>query len=309
MEKVSIIVLTYNQEDTIRRTLDSILGQRTSYTYCIYIGDDGSKDSTRSICEEYAKRSNVKLMPQAPNKGVVRNYFDVLKICNGEYIMCCAGDDWWHNPNKIQLQVEYMDNHPECSLCHSSYLEYYPSSNKTIFKPGAKCIDPTYALMFSNFLSAPTVCYRRKYVTDDLADTFVDRQYLVEDYPLWLALSLEGNFYTIEEPLVSYTVQRGSIFHCNTFEERMAIQDSAHQIRIDFIKDNNLCEKYEGVVQDVYNILSTRDAILYDKRELAISYLGKVRQLDWKWFVKKVLIHCPFTFKVLHKYYSRNVNV
>ena len=110
MEKVSVIVLTYNQETTIKRTIDSILNQQTTYPFKIYIGDDGSSDSTRLICEEYVKNNadKIYLLPKAANKGVVKNYFDVLSYCNGDYVMACAGDDWWHTPNKIQLQVDYM---------------------------------------------------------------------------------------------------------------------------------------------------------------------------------------------------------
>ena len=307
MEKVSIIVLTYNQEDTIRRTLDSILGQRTSYTYCIYIGDDGSKDSTRTICEEYSTRSNVKLMQKSPNKGVVKNYFDVLKICEGEYIMGCAGDDWWHNPNKIQLQIDYMDSHPECSLCHGACLEFYPASNTTIINKGFHTDNPTENLLYSNYISAPSVCYRKKYITDEIIESFQLRKYRVEDYPLWLQLSLKGDFHMFNEPLVSYTIQRGSIFHCETYEKRMELLSSTYQIRRDFITDNNLETTYGQLINDIYNKLAAQMAILYGRQSEAISHLKKVKHIDTKWRIVKILIHNSLLFKCLHKYYSRHL--
>ena len=57
---VSVGVLTYNQEKTIARTLDSILNQRHTCTFEIIIGDDCSSDDTRKICEEYGAAINCK---------------------------------------------------------------------------------------------------------------------------------------------------------------------------------------------------------------------------------------------------------
>lgn len=113
--KVSIIVLSYNQRNTIGRTLDSILRQRCSFPYEIIIGDDASTDGTRAICEEYAARypDIIRLMPAAPNKGVVDNYFDCLLECRGQYISDCAGDDEWGDIDRMQRQTEYLDAHPE----------------------------------------------------------------------------------------------------------------------------------------------------------------------------------------------------
>lgn len=92
---VSVIVLTYNQEHCIARTLDSVLRQEVRGGLEVVIGDDASTDSTRAICEDYAGRypGLIRLMPPAPNKGLVRNYYDCLAACRGRYITDCAGDD------------------------------------------------------------------------------------------------------------------------------------------------------------------------------------------------------------------------
>jgi glycosyltransferase involved in cell wall biosynthesis len=80
---VSVIVVTYNQHDSIARTLDSILMQKCRLPIEIVVGDDASTDSTRAVCEDYVRRYPhiVRLMPAAPNKGVVDNYFDCLLAC------------------------------------------------------------------------------------------------------------------------------------------------------------------------------------------------------------------------------------
>ena len=52
--KLSVFVVTYNQEEFIKRALDSVLMQKVSFNYEIIIGEDCSTDSTPQICDEYA---------------------------------------------------------------------------------------------------------------------------------------------------------------------------------------------------------------------------------------------------------------
>lgn len=309
MVDVSIIVLCYKQKSTISRTLDYILSQKTTYTYEVIIGDDDSPDETREICEAYVLKfpNLLKINEHHVNYGVVKNYADCFFKAQGRYIMVCAGDDWWHNLNKIQLQIDYMEAHPNCSLCYSSYLEYYPSSDIRIINNGIKSDNPTKSLLCSNYLSAPSVCYRKKYISHELIASFVNRKYRVEDYPLWLNLSLKGDFYCIDEPLVSYTIQSGSIFHCKTFEERMSILNSTYKIRKDFVEDNNLDNQYGKLISDSYFVLATQAAIIYGERKKAIAFLNNVTNLNLKWRIKKCLICIPFTFNLLHKNYSQRI--
>ena len=100
--KVSVIVICYNQRDTISRALDSVLAQEDC-DYEVIIGDDASADGTREVCEEYARRypGRVRLMPAAPNKGVVDNYFDCFDAARGEYVADCAGDDYWLGTRRL----------------------------------------------------------------------------------------------------------------------------------------------------------------------------------------------------------------
>ena len=53
MVKVSVIVHTYNHENYIRQTLDSILNQQVNFEFEVIVGDDASPDSTPKIIQEY----------------------------------------------------------------------------------------------------------------------------------------------------------------------------------------------------------------------------------------------------------------
>ena len=130
---VSVHILTYNQESFIRQTLDSIVNQVTDYSFEVIIGEDCSSDNTHLICQEYVDRyPNVKFAPQDHNLGLVGNYLNCINHSKGKYIMGCAGDDFWHNPQKIQLQVDFMESHPDCILCHTDNDVLYEKSGKIV---------------------------------------------------------------------------------------------------------------------------------------------------------------------------------
>ena len=113
--KLSIGILTYNQEKYIRQCLDSVLMQKVAFDYEIVVGDDASTDGTQDVLCDYAKRYPGKfvLLLGEKNEGISMNYKKVLTACEGEYVALCEGDDYWTDRNKLQKQVDFLENHPD----------------------------------------------------------------------------------------------------------------------------------------------------------------------------------------------------
>jgi glucosyltransferase len=103
-DKISVIVATYNQEDTIARTLDSVLMQQCHVPIEIILGEDCSTDGTLAVCQRYADEHPdvIRLIANKQNKGLVDNYFDCMLAAQGKYIADCAGDDFWTDPLKLE---------------------------------------------------------------------------------------------------------------------------------------------------------------------------------------------------------------
>ena len=115
---VSVAVTTYNHEKYIAQCLDGILMQKINFPVEIVLCEDCSQDNTLAICKEYAsKYKNIRLIANNPNKGYHKNFLQVLKECNGEYIALCEGDDFWIDENKLQKQIDFLSIHPEYSMC------------------------------------------------------------------------------------------------------------------------------------------------------------------------------------------------
>ena len=127
---VSVVMITYNHEPYIRKAIDCILGQKTGFLFELLIGEDCSTDGTREIVFDYQKRypDIVKVITSDMNVGVHKNLFRTEKASCGEYIAYCEGDDYWHHPEKLQKQVDYMESHVKCGLVCSDFDRFIVAS-------------------------------------------------------------------------------------------------------------------------------------------------------------------------------------
>lgn len=117
-----MIAVTYNQKSYIRECLDSIIGQQTRFPFEVIVHDDASTDGTREIVEEYAVKFPDVVVPvleeenqyQFPCFGAL--YENVRRKVQGKYIACLDGDDFFCDNEKLQLQYEALEAHPDCSM-------------------------------------------------------------------------------------------------------------------------------------------------------------------------------------------------
>ncbi|TCD17341.1 glycosyltransferase [Pedobacter psychrodurus] len=219
--KVSVIICTYNQEATISRALDSVLGQKGDFTYEIIIGEDGSPlDNTRKVCEDYQQKfpEIIHLLPKAPNKGFITNFRDCLASTKGKYIAICSGDDFWHNTNKLQEQIEFLDNNSNFGLVYTDFKilnvdrkttesDFYKT--KGITPPIGKIY---YHLIHKNPIAACTVLFRKSLVDNYLNfQSYIDLEFGMEDYPMWLEFSQHTEFMYIPTSTLTYSIADGSL--------------------------------------------------------------------------------------------------
>lgn len=113
--KISVVMCTYNGAHYLREQMDTILAQ--SYPiHEIIVQDDGSKDETFSILEEYASRySHVKVFHNETSlHGINGNFFSAMARATGDYIAISDQDDLWEK-DKLKLQAEAIGDKMLCS--------------------------------------------------------------------------------------------------------------------------------------------------------------------------------------------------
>ncbi|MBL0311632.1 MAG: glycosyltransferase family 2 protein [Holophagaceae bacterium] len=115
--KVSVCVITYNQEKYIRQCLQSLIDQETDFDFEIIVGDDHSGDGTRIILLEYLEKypQIVKINIQVANTGGSKNYIDTHALARGKYVAHLDGDDY-ALPGKLQALADFLDNNSKYNI-------------------------------------------------------------------------------------------------------------------------------------------------------------------------------------------------
>ena len=119
---VTIRCLAYNQELYIRQCLEGFIMQKTNFRFEAIVHDDASTDGTVTVIREYAAKYPDIIKPIFEKENLYSKHNGSLtravdKYMFGKYIAICEGDDYWIDPLKLQKQVDFMENHPECSMC------------------------------------------------------------------------------------------------------------------------------------------------------------------------------------------------
>lgn len=229
---ISVIVVTYNQESTIGRTLDSILSQKTEAEYEIIIGDDCSTDGTEAICRGYAERypDKIKYLRRKENLGVVGNYFDCISHSRGRYLADCAGDDFWVDNRKLQRQFEVLESRPEVSLVATRWRYYNESTAEVTREPsalppgeydGRELLIPV--MNHTAWIHLCSALYRKEIIEKGLREhpeVFINPDFSCEDQQIILACCAAGSIVVLPDLTLYYSVGHESISHRRDYADR-----------------------------------------------------------------------------------------
>jgi len=214
---VSVNCLTYNHESYLRKCLDGLLAQNTDFDYEILVHDDASTDGTPDIVREYAARYPDKIFPvlQTENqcsRGVPVTPAIQIPRARGKYIAVCEGDDWWSNPDKLQMEVNFLESHPDYGMVFTDYDRYLQNEDRYI----RACFKNGYTprpLDFSEYLSsfgyiAPPTWLLRKELFPKWNKDFVDGSFYIS-----LCYWAQSKVHFIPEVTAVYRVNDGGISH------------------------------------------------------------------------------------------------
>lgn len=198
LPKVSVCVVTYNQEKYIRQCLQSIVDQKTNFDFEVIVGDDCSNDETSAIVMEFADRHQglVKPILHKKNIGATRNFFSVHGAAVGEYIAHIDGDDYTLQ-GKLQAQADVLDSFSNVAL--SVHAVAIDGTDRII---GNEKVLPEFGaindlLFFGTYFVNSSVMYRK---VNQLRYNGVD----LVDYYCHIEHASKGNIHLIKKPLGVY---------------------------------------------------------------------------------------------------------
>ena len=245
---ISVIVCTYNQEDTIGRTLDSILAQKCHLPIEIVIGEDGSTDGTLAVCQQYQKLhpDTIHILANKPNKGFVRNYFDCLRACQGKYIADCAGDDFWIDERKLEKTSVILDNMPDVGIVHTDWLKYdeqtgqYNSPEEPRFCQniidGKEMLLDILTPIERPAVHLCTAIYRKEWIQQAMQEypQFFDPDaYQCEDIQIAFLLARMGKVAYLDTPTLAYSCSVGTISNPDNEEKQFRFWANATRLSHD----------------------------------------------------------------------------
>jgi len=206
---ISVVLPVYNNEDTIRRAVESVLNQ-TCPSWELIVIDDGSTDHSRKVLEEYLPERRLRYIFQKhQGAAVARNRG--IEIAQGEFITFQDSDDQWH-PDKLEKQREVFSvSASSLGVVYSDMLRIGEVNKPRLFKAPREItgtiIDPRTCDYETFGIGIQSVMIKRHFLKE--IDGFdVDLSRFI-DLDLLLRLTRVCDFYHLPEPCVNYFVTKG----------------------------------------------------------------------------------------------------
>ncbi len=204
--EVSVIMPSYNSEQFLPATIDSVINQ-TFKAWELIIIDDGSTDNSNKIIEEYMQRSEkIKLISLESNCGpaIARNRG--IQEAKGRYIAFLDSDDYWHL-DKLSKQISFMQEH-DIALSYTGYYRIKEESGEIIDRINVPDKVNYSELLKQNIIGCLTVTYD----TQELGKVYMPDILKRQDFALWLYILKKVPYaYGLDEPLAYYRVRKASV--------------------------------------------------------------------------------------------------
>lgn len=197
--KVAIAMPVFNAEEYIKDAINSVLNQ-TYKNWQLIIIDDGSTDRSLKIASEFTD-PRIKVISDGCNRGLSYRLNESVKLATGEFYARMDADDIMC-PDRLDCQIAYMLENPDCDLVGSAAYIINGSNQITGLRRGNPFIDTGFlsVLKYGGFMH-PTVLGRTAWFKSNPYDTTAER---CEDIELWLRTADQSYFGQISEPLLFY---------------------------------------------------------------------------------------------------------
>ncbi len=223
--KVSALILTYNHEQFIGQAIEGVLMQKTDFPYELVIAEDCSTDGTRDVIRRYCRKypDRIRIVLNRHNIRARRTIVRGYQACRGQYMTLTDGDDYWTSPDKLQRQADFLDGHPDCTVCFHSVTNVWDdgSHEPTLCRPSQ--VQEMYTLfdiLDYNFIPACSVMYRRGVFPQHPAWFFLPP---VGDWPQHILHAHFGKIGYIDEPMAAYRLHAGGVHSMRPREQTLGV--------------------------------------------------------------------------------------
>ena len=255
---------TFNHALYIEDAMNGFVMQETSFPVVTLIVDDASTDGEPEVIRKYiadhfqspyrteeTEYANIICAKHKTNANcdfvvffLKYNHYSIKKtkmpylsewLDNAKYHALCEGDDYWTDLLKLQKQVDFMESHPDCSLCYSSTKVYNQESQSFLESSLGEPCDSIENLLKKNVVPTLTCLIRQQYLRGYYEEIKpMSRNWSLGDYPIWLWLAAKGVIHFFSEQMGVYRKMTGSASHPTSVKKFKKLINDANDIAILF---------------------------------------------------------------------------
>ena len=330
--KVCVKCITYNQAKYIEDSMNGFTIQQTDFPFVCCIIDDASTDGEQEVIRSYLKAhfemgdSSVAFEKEtdyaniiyAQHKNNKNCYFAVLLLKKNlfkygdlklkyisewrdlcEYEALCEGDDYWIEPKKLQMQVDFLDKNQDYGLCYTRCIYYKQKTHKIEKKWGGPSTDFKDLLIECTIPTLSVLMRLGKLKQFEIEGHLKNNQWLMGDYPMWLWFAHETKIQFMDKVTCVYRVLENSASHSNKLEIFEKFIYSTYDMLTYF------CSLYkcQSLLQKDWlpvHLFST--AVMYGDKEKAELYYKKIISPNWIQKIKYNICKHHILYKLFASY-------
>lgn len=282
---------TFNQAEYVTETMNGFTMQQTDFPFVCTIVDDASTDGEQDVIRKYIdenfdfsdgsvafhKETEYAYITYAQHKTNKNCFFAVLYLKENHYSqrkpkmqylsewkdLCeyeapCEGDDYWIDKDKLQKQVDVMDNNPSISLVHTDFYFLEEEITNLVECKTLQCTskqDILTNIINGNRYRIQTMTtlfrvkdHERIIQSDDFL--YKSRYFLMGDTQLWTGLLEIGDICCIHTPTSVYRINSGSVSNQNNLRKKYRFSLSCSELRL------YLLDKYHIQDSNVFSVIS-----------------------------------------------------
>lgn len=206
---LSILVITHNQRELLKRCLDSVLGQKLNVPFEVIVSDDRSDDGTAEYMGElqtqiqsgklkianlqelvYTRCNSNDCNPVNVSERCGWNKLNAWRHAKGKYMVNIDADDYLRHDDIYQLQIDRLEAHPECSMCQQRVWQ----------QKDGESIEQGHVLYLHPIAVDNAIISAEQVMTYDLRG--VNPSYMIRRYPTDDMVDLYGKLY--DDTVITY---------------------------------------------------------------------------------------------------------
>lgn len=215
---IDVILISYNQENYIRKAIESVLFQELdNLEINLLVADDCSTDNTLNLIKSYESVSSICFTYVVDNEniGASQKYKHAFSLCNGDYVAILEGDDYWCSPYHLQNHVNFLERHRECVFSFNRLYLYWEEQKNIVVESEWNSVEDYLLLNTStlakwNCLGNLSACMFRLDSIQRLPDELYD--IVIDDWSLGLYLGQFGFIGKLKEITSVYRKHEGGLW-------------------------------------------------------------------------------------------------